>query len=129
MPTIEEKLGPVLTPQVRKTLIDNLRFSLASGIVALGSTQAQAASSLFDIVVVTSATSATQDAFKLRDPSLANGYEKQQFVINRAAAQVRVWCPTGGIMNGVTNGSVTLASAAHGQFICINPTTKEYVKV
>jgi hypothetical protein len=129
MPTIVEKLGPTFTPQERSALADNLRKTVVTGIAAFGSVQSQAISSIYDVVAITSTHSAVNDAFMLRDPSDSKGYELDQFVINRAGAQVRVFCPTGGSLNGTTNGSVALASAAHGHFICTDRTNKTYVKL
>jgi hypothetical protein len=106
------------------------KLTTETGITLTGkSVQSQAYEGLGDICVVTAATSATGDVFKLRDPTSARGFEKTQFVVNRAAAQVRVFCPTDGILNGTTNGSVTLTSGTHGLFACINELTKEYVKI
>ena len=106
-----------------------VNLSIKNSITATGSVQSQAYSTINDVAVITTTTSASADCFRLRDPAGSQGFEKIQFVVNRGAAQVRVFAPTGGILNGVTNGSVTLASAAHGQFLCINEATKEYVKV
>ena len=129
MPDIYSKLGPTFTPQERSTLVDNLRLTIEDSVAATGSVQSQAISSLYDVVVIRSAHSAVNDCFALRDPDSSKGYEVQQFVINRSAAQNRVFCPTGGSLNGVLNGSVTLASAAHGQFLCVDRANKEYVKL
>ena len=121
--------GPFFVPQEREAILNTIYLTATNSIAATGSVQSQAATALTDIAIVTTATSASADCFKLRSGVTTTGYERSQFVINRAAAQVRVFCPTGGILNGVTNGSVTLASAAHGQFLCINRATNEYVKV
>lgn len=129
MPSIEDKMGPFFTPKKKEVLLDVFDLDIANSLVALGSTQAQAVSSLADIAVVVTATSASADGFRLRDCSVSQGEKKVQYVINRAAAQVRVYAPTGGKLNGTTNGSVTLASASHGQFVCINQSTNEYVKL
>lgn len=124
-----DRLGPFFTPQEKSTLIDSYDLAIESPIAAAGSGQSTAATSLYDVAVVTTATSASADCFKLRDCQASSGQKKTQFVINRASAQVRVFPPTGGILNGTTNGSVTLSSASHGQFVCINQSTNEYVKL
>jgi hypothetical protein len=129
MPTVEDKLGPFFTPLKKSALVDVFDLDIQRAIGALGSVQSQAFSSLADIAVVATATSASADGFRLRDCSLSKGEKKVQYVINRSASQVRVYAPTGGTLNGVLNGSVTLTSATHGQFVCINQSTNEYVKL
>lgn len=115
-----------LDPTKSKELV---QISIDSNVAATGSVISQAATSLLDVVAIGTSTSATADAFRLRDFANTNGVARVQYVINRAAAQVRVFCPSGGSMNGVLNGSATLTSGSHGQFVCLNQSTNDYHKL
>jgi len=129
MPNIFEKLGPTFTPQERTALADVFDLDIASGLSAIGSVQSQAKLLESDISVIVTTTSATADAVKLRNGAFSNGVQKIQYVINRGAAQVRVFAPTGGKMNNVLNGSFTLASGTQAAFINIDPATNDIVKL
>jgi len=125
---INNDLGPFFTPQEKSLLSAQLRQSAAS-VAATGSGSSTAATSSADIVAVVTSTSASSDCFRLRDGTNNGDNKRIQYVINRSAAQVRVFAPTGGKLNNTTDGSVTLASGSHGAFISIGSTISDYVKL